>query len=181
MEPSPPTKRHLEQKKPHKLVAGTGTNTDEDEEEPGEIIAKGSRCPRQAAAAGTMTRRGSTAAEKRRRSSHHGQHPSRHPAPRAAAPRQAAGPQHPALEACGSTAPPPPPSPAAPKAPPARRQRRSRTGHHRRGRSRQGQKRGTEDLAPSYRRPTSSHLFAGHGSGDQPIPETGAPPPGTAS
>ena len=178
MEPSPPTKRHREQKKPRMLVAGTGTNTDEDEEEPGEIIAKRSRHPRQATATGTMTRRGPAAAEKRRRSSHHGQHPhwqARHPAPRAAAP------PHPAMEASGSTAPPPPPSPAAPKAPPARRQRRSRSGHHRRGRSRQGQKRGTEDLAPSYRRPTSSHLFAGHGSGDQPIPETGAPPPGTAS
>ena len=52
METSPPTKRHLEQKKPHKLVAGTGTNTDEDEEEPGEIIAKRSRHPRQATATG---------------------------------------------------------------------------------------------------------------------------------
>ncbi|XP_039832699.1 serine/arginine repetitive matrix protein 1-like [Panicum virgatum] len=46
MEPSPPTKRHREQKKPRRLVAGTVTNTDEDEEEPGEIIAKRSRHPR---------------------------------------------------------------------------------------------------------------------------------------
>jgi len=45
MEPSPPTKRHLEQKKPHKLVAGTGTNTDEDEEEPGKLLQREAVAP----------------------------------------------------------------------------------------------------------------------------------------